>query len=387
MISKTHLHQWGRVAVSAIRSLLLVAFALFCFGQEDLPEGVFAMNDPGNLQFPVSGYQVYLVGEMHGNQETKELFLSYLSQLYSRSNLRDVVLEEDQVYEEEAQAFVQNRRGDLPVGLCLRANILRGLHEFNQGLPVDKQIRVHLIDIDSPAQAIIQHLNQLKNRIGSPAKKIEIPEEKDLGTRGMNILNDLSVLAEDTAILSGLRTVRQSLIAYRDGVRIHIGKTEGNAAHPAREEAITANLLDVLKAAKPGPVLGLYGSLHVRRGSSILPDLVKGGTFQHIPMTGSLEKRGIKTYKICAEPMSGRFSWRQNEFDFPSDWAEQYKVNGGKSVGDILQRAPDYKIFQFDFSKGVRLSKNEENYSEQFDTCVLFRKVTVVENECSSPDR
>jgi hypothetical protein len=56
---------------------------------------------------------------MHGIRETKTLFFAYLSRLYRDSGLRDVIIEEDQVYEKQAQAFVQGSRNDLPQELCL----------------------------------------------------------------------------------------------------------------------------------------------------------------------------------------------------------------------------------------------------------------------------
>jgi hypothetical protein len=252
---------------------------------------------------------------------------------------------------------------------------------------VDKQIRVHLIDIDSPGQAIHQHLSQLKDRIGTSARSLEIPGEEELSAKGIDTANGLAALTTDTAILGGLRTIRQSLIAYKDGFRVHIGPIEGNAAHPAREEAITANLLDVLRTAQPGSVLGLYGSIHVRRGSLNLPDPAKGGTFHHFPMAGRLEKTGVEVYKLCSEPLSGPLFWRLNYFEFPSDRAEQFRLNGGETLGDILQKAPDFEFIHFDFAKGIRLSTESEDYSEQFDACVFFRKITPMENLCSPPSK
>jgi hypothetical protein len=136
--------------------LLLMPVSLFCFqdGTRNLPQGVIATNDPSSLPLPTSGYQVYLVGEAHGNQQTKAVLIGYLNLLYNKSSLRDVFLEEDQAYEEEAQSFVQGLQDNLPEGLCLRADILNLLREFNQGLLLNKKIRVHLVDIDSPEQTI-----------------------------------------------------------------------------------------------------------------------------------------------------------------------------------------------------------------------------------------
>ena len=79
-----------------------------------LPAGFIAASDPDGLPLPVSGYRIYLVGESHGNLENETVFLSYLSRLYRDAGLRDVVIEEDQAYDDEAKAFVQGKSTALP---------------------------------------------------------------------------------------------------------------------------------------------------------------------------------------------------------------------------------------------------------------------------------
>jgi hypothetical protein len=350
-----------------------------------LPQGVCATDDPSSLPLPTSGYQVYLVGEAHGNQETKALFLGYLSRLYRGSSLRDVFLEEDQVYEEEAQAFVRGSRNDLPVGLCLRTDILSGLREFNRNLPVDEQIRVHLIDIDSPEEAIRQHLLRLKNRIGISAENLQISDQEALSVTGTRLLVErLADLTSDRDILAGLRTVRQSLIAYDEGFRSHIGPVQGNPAHPAREEAITANLLDVSRAAQPAPVLGLYGWVHVRRGTRPFPDGA-GGTFMLTPMADRLETAGIKVYRAICYPLSGRLLWRRRGFELPAGpGAVDFKLSDGGTIKDILGRAPGSEFILLDFAKGIRLRTEDEDLSEHFDSYVFLRTATPMKDQCPS---
>jgi hypothetical protein len=52
---------------------------------------------------PISGHQVYLIGEMPAVKETERLLTRYLARLYMEMGLRDVVIEEDAVYQQEAQ--------------------------------------------------------------------------------------------------------------------------------------------------------------------------------------------------------------------------------------------------------------------------------------------
>ena len=122
--------------------IVLTFLPIFCSSQVQngrLPHGVFATNESSALPLPKSGYQVYLIGETHGIQETRTLLLAYLRLLYRASGLRDVVLEEDQAYQNAALDFTQGRRDDLPIALCLRANMLEALRD---GRPIALAIRL-----------------------------------------------------------------------------------------------------------------------------------------------------------------------------------------------------------------------------------------------------
>ena len=67
-------------------TILLVACMILggCSNAEVLP-GVYMSNDPADFPLSTSGYTVYIVGETHGNRETKLIFQSYLQRLYKKS--------------------------------------------------------------------------------------------------------------------------------------------------------------------------------------------------------------------------------------------------------------------------------------------------------------
>src|SRR5580700_7538385 len=90
---------------------------------QELRPGVWAADDANALPLPLSGYQVYLMGEMHGVKENAALFGTYLSKLNTTGGLRDVAIEEKSVYDRDAQAYVEGRSNSIPAELCLRANI------------------------------------------------------------------------------------------------------------------------------------------------------------------------------------------------------------------------------------------------------------------------
>jgi hypothetical protein len=371
--------------------LFLLPVSLFPIqdGEGALPQGVVATNDPRDLPLPASGYDVYLAGESHGNQETKAVFLGWLFQLYRKASLRDVAIEEDQAYEEAAQAFVQGERNDLPQELCLRADILNGLREFNRLLPADKKLRVHLVDIDSPEQTIRQHLISLKNRLGSSASAIQIPEDILSIANTASLIERMSQLTSKQDILAGLRTVRQSLALYETGLRIHTGPFEGNPADPVREETITANLLDVLRAIQPSSVLALYGAAHVQKGTGPFPlPEFRGGA-----LSDRLEKSGIKVYRTFCYALAGSSLWREHSIKLPAGpAASDFTLSSGGTLDDVLRSAPDSEFFYFDFAKGAQLRIHipydprrppPENASGQFDSYIFLRKATPMKDQCS----
>ena len=75
------------------------------------------------LPLPCSGRQVYLLVETHGLKQTEALLPDYLSRLHAKAALRDVALEEDQVYSHAARDFVEWKPDSVPEQPCLRANI------------------------------------------------------------------------------------------------------------------------------------------------------------------------------------------------------------------------------------------------------------------------
>lgn len=123
-------------------ALVVTAFVLAgCITQESvhLPEsvievrtGVYATNVAGDLPLPTSGYDMYVMGEWHGICEIQLLFLDYLKTLHETAGVCDIILEEDQVYERDANQYVSGVADTLCANLCLRTNILTSVREYNE---------------------------------------------------------------------------------------------------------------------------------------------------------------------------------------------------------------------------------------------------------------
>src|SRR5215813_1707817 len=126
----------------------LLVFLIFACPSKSEPQeirpGVSAAHEMDALPFPTQGYEAYLIGELHGIEENSDFQIRYLEHLYRASGLRDVAIEEDAVYQNDAQAFVDGRLEVLPISLCLRAPILQGIRRLNAVLSEDERIRVHL---------------------------------------------------------------------------------------------------------------------------------------------------------------------------------------------------------------------------------------------------
>jgi hypothetical protein len=159
--------------------------------QKEIRPGIYMSNDPADFPFPVSGYEVYIIGEAHGNRETKQLFQTYLKALYKEAGLRDVILEEHHAYESDANAFVQRRMEDLPVELCRRTDILGIIRELNAGLPENDRVIVHLVDLDSPLSVIYKHLAELHAQLGSTSETIVLPAFSDFENWSPRQVTDL----------------------------------------------------------------------------------------------------------------------------------------------------------------------------------------------------
>ena len=232
--------------------------------------GVYMSNDSNDFAFPTSGYNLYFVGESHGNRETKLVFQAYLKKLHSETGLRDVILEEDQAYETEANEYARGMTDESPAALCLRADILGIIREFNSGLSDDEKVTVHLVDVDSPLTAIYQHTAELYQHLGMLSNPITFPntfsEFQHRGKKKMyELIDQLQRVSVDRPdIINGLDTARLSLDWYYLGNRLESGWPVGTRSNfgPIREDIITKNIEFVLSQLNGRPVLAFFGLAH-----------------------------------------------------------------------------------------------------------------------------
>ena len=367
----------ARTTSFATAMLLLSAGAI---AASEFRRGVWIANDATALPLPTSGYQVYLIGEMHGVQENVTTFEAYLKRLVD-SGIRDVAVEEDSVYERAAEAYVTNKADTLPAPLCLRAGVLDVVKRFNASRSVDQLIRIHLVDVDTPASAIRQHLAILKDLIAA-ARSVAIPDVDDIKERGLKAVEDLKrVVPADPRLLAELRTIEYSIQAYRDGLEIGDRPPfKGSPYLEAREEAIASNLKDVLRTRGCKGVLVQYGSDHVSKVRRKDGGPNRDSLFE--PMALRLESGGVKVFSLLTVPLSGTRQWRGQKEEMlwrPSDAS----LSTGESLDQVLSAAQRPAFLYVDPRlEKIQLPSQDLN-GFRVDAYLLFASGTALADRCT----
>jgi len=349
-------------------------------------------SDPADFPFPTSGYTVYIVGETHGNNETKLVFQAYLKKLYDNAGLRDVILEEDQAYETEANAYIHGLTDELPKGLCLRADILGKIREFNSGRSDNDKVNVHLVDVDSPLPTIYQHLLEIHQQLGSAGESISFPDFSEFrewhGKDMYSLIDEMRKASnEHPDIINGLDTVKLSLDWYFIGNRLEIGWPRGTTRStfaPIREDIITKNVKYVLTQLDGKPVLAFFGWAH---GMKVMAD-------PNPPVDGfkswaqRLVDENIIVYSIAIEGASGSSYWRGKTLPDDEKFMKEFQFKDGTPFVSLFDTYPDssivYTDLQVEENSTLRLSSEYLDIpaSEFLDGIIIFKEFTPMENVC-----
>jgi hypothetical protein len=357
---------------------ILLATATAGSAQEPRP-GVWAVNDASALPLPVSGYRVYLMGEMHGVKENAAIFGQYLSKLNTAGGLRDVAIEEKSVYERDAQAYVEGRSSSIPAELCLRANIIDTVRQLNQRRAVDQLIRIHLVDIDSPADAIRRHLQMIKEKVAG--ETVSVPDVAAIRTSGLKTVEELRRLPASGAFLGELRTIEHSIRALQMGFEVDIGQAKGSTYLDDREDAVAANIRDVLAAEDAHGVLGFYGDDHVAKVRR-----KDGGPDRNLafaPMALRLQESGVKVFSVATFPLSGRFSWRGQQGEMM--WtAQDGSMANGETMDKFLAKFQHPALLYVDPKQERVILPSQDVTRSGPDAFLLITTGTAMENRCAA---
>ena len=364
--------------------------------EKEVRPGIYISNDLEDFPFPTSGYEVYFVGEVHGNPQTKQVFQTYLERLYKEAGVRDVILEEDQVYEGEANAYVQGSADAFPHNLCLRTDILGIIRAFNTGLPAEEKVRVHLVDVDSPLPSIHQHIRDLHQGLGSAAAAISVPELSEFTDWSPKQQKDLVTALKEVStglpnILNELETVDLSLKWYNLGNQLDENPPQGLSKYfaPIREDVMTKNVWYVLSELKGSPILVFFGGGHGMKTASGSYSPVEG----FISWAQRLIDSGTKVYSLSILGMSGKGFWHGQPLEYKEgsqryEGVEGYRFEDGTSLSSLLERYPDRDILYADLRTGENAKIGlpsaylDVPASQVYDGLVIFKEFTPMEDAC-----
>jgi hypothetical protein len=374
------------LALLAIVSVLAGCISPFSEEYEDIIEveeypGLYLTNNMNALPLSTSGYNIYLIGEYHGQQEVHLLFIEYLKTLHETIGLRDVILEANQHAGEEANSYVLGESEEFPESLWNRPDrfdVLEKIREVNEELPDREKIRVHLVDVNFPLPQLYTHIVELAEEIG--AEGIAIPSleefEKWDESMMMELVEKLEKLTEEESTLNELKTVRAS---------IEYAPEKWKVAFDVREETIARNIHYVLRELDGAPVLALYGAYHACKTTSISPE--------DDTWTERLTDSGISVYSVTVTGISG-----QRWYDSPSPgiyeineldrwfWLDEIPLDENATLEDIFDREPDYEILYLDLHINTNLkvpwqageacpAPVNTPLSDVYDGIILFREV------------
>ncbi len=363
---------------------------------KEVRPGIYMSNDPADFPFPTSGYAVYIVGETHGNQQTKQVFQTYLKVLYNKTGLRDVILEEHQAYESDANAYLQGRTAALPDELCRRTDILGMIREFNATLPTNDKVVVHLVDVDSPLSVIYKHLIELHTRLGSKGTSIQVSPLSEMETWSPKLVYDLmdslqNTASDDSDILKELQTLRLSFRWYFLGNELDSDTKATVSFTPLREDIIAQNIQNLISRLDDKPILVFFGSAHAMKANPFLGSPVKNLR----TWAQRLTEAGVSVYSLDVEPMAGSGYWRGETLQY-AEYARQYQFENGSLLSSLFDTHPDAGIIYADLraeeNKNFKLPNElspgvqqlqDMPASQVYDGLVIFKEVTPMENACS----
>ena len=353
--------------------------------------GIFMSSDPTDFPFPTSGYRVYIVGESHGNRETKTVFQAYLKKLYEEAGLRDVILEEDQAYETGANAYVHGLTDEFPNELCLRADILGIIREFNSGLSDNEKVNVHLVDVDSPLPTMYQHLSELHQQLGTTGGSISFPDFSEFrewhGQEMYALMDEMKNISNNQPdIINGLNTVKLSLDWYIIGNRLEIGWPRGSRSTfaPIREDVITKNVKYVLSQLNDKPILAFFGSAHGMKAQGDPNPPVDG--FKS--WAQRLVDEDVDVDSLAMFGASGESYWHERPLPSDAEFLKDFRLADNTAMVSFFDTHPESNIVYTDLRVGdnsqIRLSPDLVDIpaSQLYDGIIVFKEFTPMDDAC-----
>jgi hypothetical protein len=371
---------------------------------ENPRQGIYTTNDPGDFPLPISGYEIFLIGEqIHGTNEVHRFLLRYLQILHESTGLRDVALEKGRGFERAVKQYVmglsENTSDYWYIGW---EGILEGIKSYNQGLPDGEKIRLHLVDVHGQLSTIYAYMEELKEVMGPVADQIEVPSlskfeqlrEADM----LALLDQFAEIKDDPPrFTADLDTLRASIKYHFTMDRVKRGIVPIGAAIKIRDECIATNVSYVLDALDGAPLLALYGGWHAQKRPLIQAVEISDhmASINAEPWAEIMTHSGVDIYSVLVGGITGK-AHPHLITDVESDPGQIYFPDGS-TLADLLNKVPDDEVIYIDLRSnangGVRIGKNFDPWNiydgempagEAFDGLILFKEVTPTEWRFSS---
>jgi uncharacterized iron-regulated protein len=353
MPSKGGTHQGRNVSLRKFVSILiLVILILGCTSSPpEVEPGNFRMVRPGiymtnNIQYlplPTSGYDLYLIGEAHGQTEVNPLFIEYLKRLHDDTGCQDILLEMSSAYEEEINTYISG--GNMPWSHPWDSSYLfSNLRTLNMS-DDSRQFRIHLVDVDYDMELVYKHLQNIKEKMGDQGRDIELPPFSEFNAwdqkQMLDLVNQLTEAANDVHLRMELSHMQYSVQFCQifEKVGGHL-EQEFNEISAIREEAMATRVAALLQERTP--MIGLFGAWHVQKCMGIKPV----STLEEIPWTQRVVQLGIEVFSVYVGSV--------NEKGNPGDTysieisPEQFVFPDGLSLAAVLEENSEYDIVYVD---------------------------------------
>lgn len=363
--------------------------------------GVYVTNEASDLPLPTSGYDLYVIGEPHGEHEVRLLTLDYLKTLHRTIGVRDIILEQiSPAHEREVNAYVIGLDDTVSNQWAFENDLVVGVRMFNDTLPDSEKVRVHLVDLDLGLSNVHSHLQVLHEEIGTAAEGIQMPSLSEFSTWNedemLALVDQLAEVAEDREVVANeLTTVKDSTRWFFLGKQFERGQIPANDFvdyEVIREERITENIQRLMGELGDTPALALYGGWHAQKRPAQIVTLYLSSQpaviFLDTPSwVQRLAESGVSIYSVLAMGISGHAGVK-GKFQEPVERdPRQMHFVDGITIADAFDAFPQCNIvyvdLRLDENASFRLGNDYQNVpaGEIYDGVVLFRKVRSVEWE------
>jgi hypothetical protein len=353
--------------------------------------GVILTDDLKHLPLPTSGYDLYVVGEPHGQKEARDLTFAYLLLLYEQAGTRGIILEQiPPVLEREVNAYVMGERDMVSNKWSPSADILIDIRKFNDQLADEDKIHVYLTDLDFTLPSIYAHLKSLNSQEPLASAEIHIPMLSELKIweeeKMLTLVDEMKSVAGDRQdVVVALETVEDSIRWHFVTSMMENGEMLSSEFIPherIREQRISINARRILAEQDGRPVLALYGGYHAQKTPTMVVNAIRGTFFlDAASWVQHTVEAGINVYSVFAMGLSGQEGMNTTYQQAVEKNPGEIRFSDGMTGAELLAARPGDNILYIDLrveeNYGIRFGNDflEVDAGKIFDGAVFFREV------------